>query len=82
VPSSFLNQSRPDNDVLCVHFPREPGSQAKDSLCQKIDNYIRDKIIMADQVIQEVAGKKIKEGDVLMTFGRYEFSFREVKHFA
>lgn len=45
--------------------------QAKDALCRKIDNYIRDRIIIADQVIQETAGNKIKDGDVVLTYARY-----------
>jgi translation initiation factor eIF-2B subunit delta len=45
-------------------------SQAKDLLCHKIDNYIRDRIIYADEVIQELAGKKIKNGDVILTYAR------------
>lgn len=44
--------------------------QAKDALCHKIDNYIRDRIIIADQVIQDLAGKKINDGDVILTYAR------------
>jgi translation initiation factor eIF-2B subunit delta len=40
-------------------------------LCHKIDHYIRDRIIIADQVIQEIAGSKIKDGDVILTYARY-----------
>jgi len=47
-----------------------PVVQAKDALCQKIDNYIRDRIIIADEVIQELAGKKINDGDVILTYAR------------
>ncbi|KXN87937.1 putative translation initiation factor eIF-2B subunit delta [Leucoagaricus sp. SymC.cos] len=43
---------------------------AKNALCQKIDNYIRDRIIIADEVIQELAGNKINDGDVVLTFAR------------
>ncbi|KDR79202.1 hypothetical protein GALMADRAFT_243105 [Galerina marginata CBS 339.88] len=43
---------------------------AKDSLCLKIDNYIRDRIIIADEVIQELAGNKIKDGDVILTYAK------------
>ncbi|KAF8165045.1 translation initiation factor eIF2B delta subunit [Crassisporium funariophilum] len=43
---------------------------AKDTLCSKIDIYIRDRIIIADEVIQELAGKKIKDGDVILTYAR------------
>lgn len=46
-------------------------SQAKDALCQTIDNYIRDRIIIADQVIEETAGNKIKDGDVILTYARF-----------
>ncbi|RXW21189.1 hypothetical protein EST38_g4673 [Candolleomyces aberdarensis] len=44
--------------------------EAKDLLCRKIDEYIRERIIMADEVIQEFAGKKIKDGDVILTYAR------------
>jgi translation initiation factor eIF-2B subunit delta len=44
--------------------------KAKDLLCRKIDEYIRERIIMADEVIQEFAGKKIKDGDVILTYAR------------
>jgi len=37
----------------------------------KIDNYIRDRIIFADEVIQELAGKKIKDGDVILTYAKF-----------
>ncbi|KAF9055050.1 IF-2B-domain-containing protein [Hymenopellis radicata] len=47
-----------------------PEQDAKDELCQTIDNYIRDRIIIADEVIQDLAGKKIKDGDVVLTFSR------------
>ncbi|KIY45856.1 IF-2B-domain-containing protein [Fistulina hepatica ATCC 64428] len=47
-----------------------PEQDAKDELCLKIDNYIRDRIIMADEVIQELAGKKIKDGDTILVYAR------------
>ncbi|KII95883.1 hypothetical protein PLICRDRAFT_98953 [Plicaturopsis crispa FD-325 SS-3] len=47
-----------------------PEQDAKDSLCLKIDDYIRDRIIIADQVIQEIAGNKIKDRDVVLTYAR------------
>lgn len=57
-------------------FPAHPfqtcpdALQAKDALCDTIDNYIRDRILLADQVIQETAGSKIKDGDVILTYAR------------
>ncbi|KAI0036015.1 hypothetical protein K488DRAFT_76208 [Vararia minispora EC-137] len=47
-----------------------PEQDAKDALCQKIDDYVRDRIIIADQVIQETAAKKIQNGDVVLTYAR------------
>ncbi|KAI0080706.1 IF-2B-domain-containing protein [Panus rudis PR-1116 ss-1] len=47
-----------------------PEQDAKNALCSKIDTYIRDRIIVADEVIEETAGSKIKDGDVILTFAR------------
>ncbi|KAJ3977537.1 eukaryotic translation initiation factor 2B delta subunit [Lentinula raphanica] len=47
-----------------------PEQDAKDALCHKIDNYIRDRIIIADEVIEDLAVKKIKDGDVVLTYAR------------
>jgi len=43
---------------------------AKDCLCQYIDNYIRDRITLADEVIEDLAGNKIKDGDVILTYAK------------
>ncbi|KAF8529265.1 eukaryotic translation initiation factor 2B delta subunit [Hysterangium stoloniferum] len=53
--------------VLDIDLPEQ---NAKEKLCEQIDHYIRDNIIMADKVIQDVAGDKIKEGDVILTYAR------------
>ncbi|KAI6004039.1 eukaryotic translation initiation factor 2B delta subunit [Pisolithus albus] len=47
-----------------------PEQDAKNALCTKIDTYIRERIVIADQVIQEIAGKKINDGDVILTYAR------------
>ncbi|CCM03397.1 uncharacterized protein FIBRA_05527 [Fibroporia radiculosa] len=47
-----------------------PEQDAKDALCHKIDHYIRDRIIIADQVIRDTAVSKIKDGDVILTYAR------------
>jgi len=44
--------------------------EAKKLLCESIDNFIQERITMADLVIMEQAGKKIRDGDVLLTHGR------------
>ncbi|XP_006459941.1 hypothetical protein AGABI2DRAFT_184446 [Agaricus bisporus var. bisporus H97] len=43
---------------------------AKNALCDKIDNYIGERIIIADEVIQKLAGNKIQDGDVILTYAR------------
>ncbi|TRM68435.1 hypothetical protein BD626DRAFT_395712 [Schizophyllum amplum] len=47
-----------------------PEQDAKDALCTKIDDYIRERIITADEVIEEFAGNKIKDGDVILAYAR------------
>ncbi|PRQ16456.1 hypothetical protein RchiOBHm_Chr7g0184441 [Rosa chinensis] len=44
-------------------------SEAKSTLCSEIDRFINDKIIIADKVIVRHAATKIRDGDVLLTYG-------------
>jgi translation initiation factor eIF-2B subunit delta len=44
-------------------------------LCERIDTFIRERIVFAGQVIQELAIDKINDGDVLLTYARYDFSY-------
>ncbi|KAL9101378.1 MAG: hypothetical protein Q9163_003359 [Psora crenata] len=44
--------------------------QAKADLCLAIDNFIRDRITVADQVIAASAVERIKDGDVFLTYGK------------
>ncbi|MBW0482777.1 hypothetical protein O181_022492 [Austropuccinia psidii MF-1] len=46
-----------------------PDEKAKAYLYDRIDLFIRDRIIVADKVIQSHAVTKIKEGDVVLTYG-------------
>lgn len=48
--------------------PSVPEATAKASLCEFIDNFIREKITVADQVIATSAAQKIQDGDVIVTF--------------
>ncbi|KAL4974740.1 hypothetical protein BDW66DRAFT_80821 [Aspergillus desertorum] len=48
--------------------PSVPEAQAKATLCDFIDSFIREKITVADQVIAGSAAQKIKDGDVVVTF--------------
>lgn len=47
-----------------------PEADAKAQLCESIDNFIRERITVADQVISDSAGGKIKDGDVILTFAK------------
>jgi translation initiation factor eIF-2B subunit delta len=49
----------------------EPDASAKESLCAAIDEYIRDRVILADQVIAKSASEQcIKDGDVILTYAK------------
>ncbi|TKY54949.1 Translation initiation factor eIF-2B subunit delta [Spatholobus suberectus] len=43
--------------------------EAKADLCSDIDQFINEKIILADKVIVQHAFAKVKDGDVLLTYG-------------
>ncbi|EXX59216.1 Gcd2p [Rhizophagus irregularis DAOM 197198w] len=43
---------------------------AKLLLCEKIDNFIRDRITVADRVIVSYGLQKIQDGDVILTYAR------------
>jgi len=45
-----------------------PDEDAKSLLCELIDNFIRDRIYLADQIIITNGLKKIKENDVILTY--------------
>ncbi|KAI9847653.1 MAG: hypothetical protein M1838_000799 [Thelocarpon superellum] len=47
-----------------------PDADAKTTLCSAIDDFIRERITLADQVIANSAGQKIRDGDVILTFAK------------
>lgn len=47
-----------------------PEQDAKDFLCERIDTYIRERIILADQVIRTAAMEKIRDGDTVLVYAR------------
>ncbi|KAI1100754.1 nagb/rpia/CoA transferase-like protein [Jackrogersella minutella] len=49
--------------------PDVPELEAKKQLCSSIDTFIQERISMADLVITERAAEKIRDGDVVLTFG-------------
>ncbi|PGH27687.1 hypothetical protein AJ80_00702 [Polytolypa hystricis UAMH7299] len=48
--------------------PSCPENEAKNTLCEFIDSFIREKITIADQVIANSAAQKIVDGDVILCF--------------
>ncbi|KAG0267026.1 hypothetical protein BG011_009774 [Mortierella polycephala] len=47
-----------------------PDEDARVLFMEKIDNFIRDRITMADQVITSLGLQKIQDGDVILTYAR------------
>ena len=77
---SFFNECRPlsvsmGNAIrflknLIAKLPLNlPESEVKATLCSDIDRFINEKIIIADEVIVRHAATKIRDGDVLLTYG-------------
>ena len=50
--------------------PDTDETEAKEELCDAIDNFIREKITAADQLIATSAAEKIQDGDVILTFAK------------
>ena len=48
--------------------PSTPEANTKATLSEFIDNFIREKITVADQVIAGSAAQKVQDGDVIVTF--------------
>jgi len=47
-----------------------PDSEAKKSLCDAIDVFIRERVTASDQLIASSAADKIKDGDVILTYAK------------
>ncbi|KAI7830565.1 hypothetical protein BC939DRAFT_483021 [Gamsiella multidivaricata] len=47
-----------------------PDEDARSLFLEKIDNFIRDRVTMADQVIISLGLQKIQDGDVILTYAR------------
>ncbi|KAI9088367.1 hypothetical protein K1719_029816 [Acacia pycnantha] len=77
---SFFTQCRPlsismGNAIRVVKSriaklpPSDSESEAKTTLCSDIDRFINEKIVLADKVIVGHAATKIRDGDVVLTYG-------------
>lgn len=50
--------------------PDTAESSAKSDLCSAIDDFIQERITVADQVISTSAAEKISDGDVILTYAK------------
>lgn len=50
--------------------PSFPEQEAKNYLCESIDRFIQERIIVTDQAIADSASKQIKPGSVVLTYGK------------
>ncbi|KAL4036116.1 hypothetical protein IC575_004840 [Cucumis melo] len=77
---SFFNECRPLSVSMgnAIRFLKNriaklplnlPESEVKATLCSDINRFINEKIIIADEVIVRHAATKIRDGDVLLTYG-------------
>lgn len=48
-----------------------PDHEAKELLCESIDNFIRERISVADQVIVSHASEMIHDGDIILTYAHH-----------
>lgn len=76
---SFLTQCRPlsvsmGNAIKYLKYhitqtPQDtPDNEAKSRLTESIDDFIKEKVLLAGQAISETAGQKIKDGDVILVY--------------
>ena len=64
------NAIRHLKDAIVKIDPAVPEQEAKDDLLEVIDNFIRDRVVAADELIKESALKKIRNGDVILTYAK------------
>ncbi|KAF2705929.1 nagb/rpia/CoA transferase-like protein [Pleomassaria siparia CBS 279.74] len=66
---SMGNAIRWLKDIIIKIDPSTPENEAKRELLEEIDNFIRDRVTAAGQLISGYAIKKIEAGDIILTYG-------------
>ncbi|KAF2797528.1 nagb/rpia/CoA transferase-like protein [Melanomma pulvis-pyrius CBS 109.77] len=66
---SMGNAIRWLKDIIIKIDPSTPEAEAKREMLEEIDNFIRDRVTAAGQLISGYAVKKIEAGDVILTYG-------------
>jgi translation initiation factor eIF-2B subunit delta len=64
------NAIRVLKDVIANVDPSTPDDVAKRDLCAFIDNFLRERITAADELIAQTASSKILPGDVILIFAK------------
>lgn len=78
---AFLSKSRPlsisqGNSIrwlkklISTMDPDLTDIESKDFLCTSIDSFIREKVTLADELIQKEATTRIVDGDVILTYAK------------
>ena len=65
-PLTLLPSLVPSHPSVLPPLPSPLLLQAKEILCNAVDDYYRAKILLPDQVIQEKAADIIRDGDVIL----------------
>jgi len=63
------SQSSQVAKVQMMLFVTVPSPQAKEKLQGTIDNYLREKIVLAAEAISKSAFEKINDNDVILVYG-------------
>jgi translation initiation factor eIF-2B subunit delta len=64
------NAIRVLKDVIANVDPSTPDDEAKRDICNFIDNFLRERITAADELIAQTASSKILPGDVVLIFAK------------
>lgn len=65
---SMGNAIRWLKDIIIKIDPSTPEAEAKNDLVSEIDDFIRDRVTMADKLIMDNAERNFEQGDVILTY--------------
>lgn len=65
---SMGNAIRWLKDIIIKIDPSTPEAEAKNNLISEIDDFIRDRVTMADKLIMDNAERNFEQGDVILTY--------------
>jgi len=68
--TSQANSIRWLKNLIANIDPSVPETTAKQSLCDAIDTFVRERFVIADHVIADAVADRIQDGDVILTFAK------------